>query len=133
MNVLLLALALVALAATAVALHLRLKRRRPAPVADERQALAVMGELCPDGWQAQLTLYGYGAPVPADAPSARVPLVEVEWKLYEEEPGRVAVVRRAWAPTIEAALRAMVEDRRTDVTLEEIEQAAEDGDLHWND
>ena len=34
------------------------------PVTDQWQALAVMGELCPHGWQAQITLYGWGAPVP---------------------------------------------------------------------
>jgi hypothetical protein len=103
-------------------------------VTDEWQALAVMGELCPDGWQAQITLYGWGAPVPDDAPPSRVPLVELEWKQFEQEPGRVAVERRVWAPTIERALQTMVDDRRTDVALEQIEQAAaENGDVSWND
>ena len=88
----------------------------------------------PYGWQAQITLYGWGAPVPADAPPARAPLVELEWKQYDEEPGRVVVARRVWAPTIEQALQSMVDDRRTDVTLEQIERAAErDDGLHWDD
>jgi hypothetical protein len=44
------------------------------------------------------------------------------------------VARRVWAPTIEQALQVMVDDRRTDLTLEQIEQAViEDGDLGWND
>jgi hypothetical protein len=63
-----------------------------------------------------------------------VPLVELEWKQFEQEPGRVAVERRVWAPTIERALQTMVDDRRTDVALEQIEQAAaENGDVSWND
>jgi hypothetical protein len=103
-------------------------------VSDEWQALAVMGELCPHGWQAQITLYGWGAPVPDDAPPSRVPLIELEWKQFDEEPGRVAVARRVWAPTIGEALQLMVEDRRTDVALEQIEHAAdEDGDVWWSD
>ncbi len=122
------------LASLLIVLYLRRRSQRSEPVADQWQALVVMGELCPHGWQAQLTLYGWGAPVPDDAPPARAPLVELEWKQFEEEPGRVAVARRAWAPTIAAALQTMVDDRRTDLTLEQIEQAAaEDEDLWWND
>jgi hypothetical protein len=117
-----------------IGLYLRRRHRRPKPVADQWQALAVMGELCPHGWQAQITLYGWGAPVPEDAPPSRVPLVELEWKQFDEEPGRVAVARRVWAPTIGDALQSMVEDRRTDIALEEIERAADgDGDAWWND
>jgi hypothetical protein len=110
------------------------RRRRPKKASDQWQALAVMGELCPHGWQAQITLYGWGAPVPTDAPPARVPPVELEWKQFDEEPGRVAVARRVWAPTIGEALQAMVDDRQTDATLEQIEQAAADADdVGWND
>jgi len=117
-----------------IGLYLRRRHRRPKPVADQWQALAVMGELCPHGWQAQITLYGWGAPVPEDAPPSRVPLVELEWKQFDEEPGRVAVARRVWAPTIGEALQTMVEDRRTDVALEQIEQAvADEDDAWWND
>ena len=114
--------------------YLRRRHRRPKPVADQWQALTVMGELCPHGWQAQITLYGWGAPVPEDAPPSRVPLVELEWKQFDEEPGRVAVARRVWAPTIDEALQSMVDDRRTDIALEQIEQAADaDEDVWWSD
>jgi hypothetical protein len=116
-----------------IAVYLGRRRRRAAPVEDQWRALVVMGELCPHGWQAQVTLYGWGAPVPADAPPSRVPLVELEWKQFEEESGRVAVVRRVWAPTIAEALQLMVDDRRTDLTLEQIEQAAADDELWWNE
>jgi hypothetical protein len=108
------------------------RQGRPAkPVHDQWQALAVMGELCPHGWQAQLTLYGWGAPAPADAPPSRAPLVELEWKRFDEEPGRVATARRVWAPTISDALQAMVDDLRTEVTIEQLEQAISDGEDAW--
>ncbi len=117
-----------------ISLVVRRQHRRAKPVADQWGALTVMGELCPHGWQAQITLYGWGAPVPSDAPPARVPLVELEWKQFDEEPGRVAVARRVWAPTIATALQAMVDDRRTDIAFEEIERAvSEADDLEWDD
>ena len=114
-------IALMAVASVLIAIHLRKRHRRPKPVADEWQALAVMGELCAHGWQAQITLYGWGAPVPADAPRSRTPLVELEWKQFDEEPGRVVVARRVWSPTIAEALASMVDDRRTDIALEQID------------
>jgi len=132
--VVVLVIAAMVVACVLMAVHLRRRQRRPKPVADQWQALAVMGELCPHGWQAQITLYGWGATVPVDAPPSRAPLIELEWKQFDEEAGRVAVARRVWAPTIGEALQTMVEDRRTDLTLEQIEQAAaEDEDVWWND
>jgi hypothetical protein len=124
-------IAALAVAAAAICIYLRRRAREPKPVGDQWQALAVMGELCPHGWQAQITLYGWGAPVPTDAPPSRVPLVELEWKQFDEESGHVAVARRVWAATIEQALQAMVEDRWTDVTLEQIEAAAGDEEPGW--
>src|ERR1700677_609435 len=129
-----LAIVLMAAACVPIFIYVRRQQRRPKPVTDQWQALAVMGELCAHGWQAQITLYGWGAPVPADAPPSRVPLVELEWKQFEEESGHVAIARRVWAPTIGEALQTMVEDRRTDVALEQIEQAvADEDDAWWND
>ena len=131
--VVLLVIAALVGATTLIWMHLRRRSRQPKPVVDQWSALAVMGELCPHGWQAQITLYGWGAPVPADAPPSRVPLVELEWKQFDEEFGHVVIARRVWAPTIGGALQTMVEDRRTDLTLEQIEQAAtEDGDTWWS-
>jgi hypothetical protein len=131
----LVALVIVSLLAACVLISTSLSRRerRPKHVSNQWQALAVMGELCPHGWQAQITLYGWGAPVPADAPASRVPPVELEWKQFDEEPGRVAVARRVWASTIGEALQAMVDDRQTDITFEQIEQAADVDDVRWND
>jgi hypothetical protein len=127
-------IAAMALICVLIVLVVRRRAGRTRPVSDQWQALAVMGELCPHGWQAQITLYGWGAPIPDDAPPARAPLVELEWKQFAAEPGRVAIARRVWAPTIERALQVMVDDRRTDLALEQIEQAAyEDDDLLWPD
>jgi hypothetical protein len=127
-------IAVLTAACVLIGVYLRRRQRRPKPVADQWQALAVMGELCPHGWQAQITLYGWGAPVPDDAPPSRVPLVELEWKQFDEEPGRVAVARRVWAPTIGEALQSMVDDRRTDIALEQIERDADAGeDVWWSD
>jgi hypothetical protein len=123
---------MVAVSVLIIVRYLR-RRHRPKPVSDQWQALAVMGELCPHGWQAQINLYGWGAPIPEDAPASRVPLVELEWKQFGEESGRVAVARRVWAPSIGEALQTMVEDRRTDLALEQIERAAEGEQLWWND
>ena len=132
-QILLLVVAMVA-ASMLICLYLRRQYRRRKPVSNQWQAQAVMGELCPHGWQAQITLYGWGAPVPSDAPPVRAPLVELEWKQFDEEPGRVVVVRRVWAPTIGEALQTMVDDRRTDFALEQIEQEASgDDELWWTD
>jgi hypothetical protein len=127
------AIAAMGLGCVLIAIHLRRRGRRSRPVADQWQALAVMGELCPHGWQAQLTLYGWGAPIPDDAPPSRAPLVELEWKQFDDEAGHVVVARRVWAPTIGQALQSMVEDRQTDLTLEQIEQIAAAEDVWWND
>ena len=124
--------AAMAVAAVAICLYLRRARRRDPPVEDHWRALALMGELCPGGWQVQLTLYGWGAPVPSDAPPSRTPLVEVEWRQFDETEGRVVTARRAWARTIPQALQTMVDDRRTELTLEEIEQAGGSEDF-WSD
>lgn len=136
LELLFIALAIIAMAVASVLIFIYLQRRdrRHKPVGDQWQALAVMGELCPHGWQAQITLYGWGAPVPADAPPSHVPLVELEWKQFDEEGGRVTVVRRVWARTIGEALQMMVDDRWTDVSLEQIEQAVNgEDDLWWTD
>src|SRR5271165_5465727 len=121
---LLLAGAIVAMVALSVPIGLLLRRRHrpPKSVADQWQALAVMGELCPDGWQAQITLYGWGAPVPADAPASRAPLVELEWRRFDADPTRSVSARRCWSPSIGEALQTMVDSRRADLELEQIEQ-----------
>jgi hypothetical protein len=127
-------IALMAAGCVLIAIHLSRRQRRPKPVADQWQALAVMGELCPHGWQAQIKLYGSGAPVPEDAPPARRPLIELEWKQFDEDAEQVLVARRLWARSIGGALQTMVDDRRTDLTLEQIErEAASDGDLWWGE
>jgi hypothetical protein len=116
-------------ACVSIALYLRRRQRRSRPVADQWQALAVMRELCPHGWRARLTVYGSDAALPAEAPVARARPVGLEWTQFEAGRDGIAVERRLWAPTISEALQAMVEDRRTDIILEQVEQAA--ADTEW--
>jgi len=116
-------LAVLVVMAAVCALGVRRLRKRDrdlARVSDQWQALSAMGELCPAGWQATITLYGGGAPMPADAPPSRTPPVALEWKQFDRRHG--ALARRLWAPSIGAALQAMTDDRLTDIALEQIEQ-----------
>jgi hypothetical protein len=109
------------------------RRRRLAAADSERRARALMSELCPQGWRAQITLFGPGDDVPGELVNGQPVRVALDWAELKDESGRIAVVRRVWAPTIGEALEAMVADRRTDETLEQIEHgAAADGAL-WPD
>ncbi len=99
----------------------------------ERRARALMSELCPHGWRAQITLLeapGEEVPTTADGQRARVAL---DWVELKDESGRPAVIRRMWAQTISEALDAMVADRRTDETLEQIERGAVADGARWPD
>ena len=123
---------LLALAGLLLARELRRWRRAHPPQSDETRARAVMGELCPNGWQAQITLF--------DSSSARPPAtlrrdgqaVSLDWCEIPEPGGEPPLMRRVWAPTIAQALGAMVDDRRTDEVLERIERAALADDDPWD-
>jgi hypothetical protein len=99
----------------------RSERRRLRAVASaELRARTLMSELCPHGWRAQITM----------SEGSRVAL---DWAELEDESGQPSVLRRVLAPTIVEALEAMVADRQTDETLEQIEPGAmADGTL-WPD
>lgn len=119
-----------AIVAVSVLIFIYLRRhRRPQPVADQWQALTVMGELCPHGWQAQITVI---ADTGDGRPSGHAP-VALDWAELTDDDGRPAVTRRVWAPTIGEALDAMVADRRTDETLEQIEHRAVADGITWPD
>jgi len=110
------------------------RRRRLAAANIERRTRALMSELCPQGWRAQITLFGPGDDVPTDLPGGRPALVALDWaELEDEKSRRVAVVRRVWAPTIGEALEAMVADRCTDEALEQIERGAMADGALWPD
>ncbi len=112
--------------------RLQQRRRRAAATAEPR-ARALMSELCPHGWQAQITLFeGIRANSSHTVGGIR-DRVAVDWTELEDERGRPAVMRRVWAPTIGEALEAMVADRRTDETLEQIEQGAVADGALWPD
>jgi hypothetical protein len=118
----------------AISIYLRRRDRQPKPIADEWRARAVMGELCAHGWRAHIRLYGWGVPVPEDAPPSRTPLVELEWQQLEQDSGHVVVARRVWAPSIAQALQAMVDDCRTTLKLEQIDRSlSEQEDACGND
>ncbi len=108
----------------------RRRRLRIAATA-ERRARVMMSELCPHGWRAQLTLYE-GVTEQENGEPVRGP-VALDWFEMTARGDRPAVMRRVWAATIGEALEAMVNDRRTDETLEQIElRASADGAL-WPD
>jgi hypothetical protein len=104
-------------------------RRRPRRPADrEWRARALMSELCPHGWTAEIAVYGWGAPPPEDAPPSPVPLVSLTWSEYEDDGAggaRKVVARRLWARSVADALEAMIADRRLDLELEQIEHQAD--------
>lgn len=108
------------------------RRALQAAATAELRARALMGELCPFGWYAQVTVFG-GTPVLAAGELPPAAGVALDWTELSPGLGRPAVMRRVWADTIPGALEAMVADRRMDEALEQIEQgAAADGAL-WPD
>jgi hypothetical protein len=110
------------------------KRRRLHEAANaERRARALMSELCPHGWHAQITVFGSATERARIAPDGESAAVALDWTELEDASGRPAVVRRVWAPTIVEALQAMVADRRTDETLEQIERGAVADGAPWPD
>ena len=110
----------------------RRRRLRAAAVAELR-ARALMGELCPHGWRAQITLFAGDDEEPPRTADGRRAQVALDWTEIRDDSGRPAVMRRVWAATIGEALEAMVADRRTDETLEQIEQGAVADGALWPD
>jgi hypothetical protein len=112
----------------------RRRLRKQAATAEVR-ARALMSELCPFGWRAQITMFETGdeAESPPQLVHGRPARVALDWTEFRDETGRPTVIRRVWAATIGEALEAMVADRRTDETLEQIEQGAVADGAHWPD
>jgi len=110
------------------------RRRLRAAATAEVRARAMMDELCPYGWRAQIALFGDSDESDSSGtPDRPREWVALDWTAFEDEGSRVTMVRRVRAPTIHEALDAMIADRRTDETLQQIEQsAASDGAL-WPD
>jgi hypothetical protein len=99
----------------------------------ERRARSEMDELCPRGWRAAITLFGEAEELPSGHPRDPRCRVALDWTEFEDESGRPAVVRRVWAATVGQALDAMVADRLTDETLQQIEQGALAEGVVWPD
>jgi hypothetical protein len=123
---------LVDIAVLALRRRIVLRRHERAVAGVERRTRVLMGELCPDGWRAQITLFAPGDELPG-APGGGWARVALDWAELDPEHGGPAVVRRVWAPTVAEALEAMVSDRRTDETLEQIEQRATAEGREWPD
>jgi hypothetical protein len=112
----------------------RRRRRRDRECATaEVRARALMSELCPQGWRAQITLFEANDELPPGAPDGDWARVALDWAELDHARGGPAVVRRVWARAIGEALDAMVADRRTDETLEQIEQGAAADGAEWPD
>jgi hypothetical protein len=124
---------LLVLAGLLLAREWRRWRAAHPPDSEETRARAIMGELCPNGWQAQITLYGATAVAPPEAPRFEGGgLVAIDWSELPEADEEPPPARRVWAPTIAEALLAMVDDRRTDEVLERIERSANADDDLWD-
>jgi hypothetical protein len=108
------------------------RRRLRAAATAELRARAMMSELCPFGWHARVTLLE-GAVDPDGHVAGGRPRVALEWTELSADSARPAVMRRVWADSIASALDAMVADRRTDETLEQIEQGAVADGASWPD
>jgi len=109
------------------------RRRMRAAATAELRARAMMSELCPHGWHAQISMSaGVGDP---DGPlfDRAGSGVALHWAELSRDAGRPAVVRCVWGDTIAEALEAMVADRRTDETLEQIEHRAVADGATWPD
>lgn len=102
------------------------RRRARMDAGAEQRARALMGELCPHGWRAEITIGG------SLGQRGRTG-VALEWTEFAGSDGRAAVVRRVSAPSIAEALDAMVADRRTDEALEQIERGAFADGAVWPD
>ncbi|MGH2870415.1 MAG: hypothetical protein ACRDNK_22960 [Solirubrobacteraceae bacterium] len=113
----------------------RRRRALRAAANAELRARTTMSELCPHGWRAQIVLFEH-AELEDDPESGSAPnpaRVKLEWTELRDATGTPAVMRQVWAPTIRGALDAMVADRRTDETLEQIEQGAVADGARWPD
>jgi hypothetical protein len=109
----------------------RILRRRRSPQVEllgaaelEDRLRTAMSELCPHGWRAHITLFGPDDELPPGAPAGARGRVALDWAELDSEGDDAVIVRRVWAATAAEAMEAMVADRRTDETLEQIERAA---------
>ena len=104
-------------------------RRLRAAATSEARTRAMMDELCPDGWQAEIVLFSSTDALPLDAPNPERTRVQLDWITLREP----ETSRRIWAQDIQSALDAMVADRITDETLQRIEQQALSDGADWPD
>jgi hypothetical protein len=93
-----------------------------------------MDELCPYGWQAEIIVFSSAEALPPEAPNPERVRVALDWApLHPHTLPENIVVRRIWAETVNSALEAMVADRITDDTLQQIEMRALADGAEWPD
>jgi hypothetical protein len=109
------------------------RRRMRAAATAETRARAMMSELCPHGWHARIILLEGAIDPDGNVAGGAHPRVALDWTELGDETGRPAVMRRVSGESIASALEAMVADRRTDETLEQIEQGAVADGALWPD
>jgi hypothetical protein len=114
----------------------RRNRRRDlrAAAGSETRCRAQMDELCPDGWQAQITVFSSARDLPSEAPNPERNRVALDWAPLS--PGAFPEPmheRRVWAETVRLALEAMVADRMTDEMMQQIERQAMADGAEWPD
>ncbi len=89
----------------------------------------MMDELCSNGWQAQIVLFSSAEQLPPEAPDRAQTRVQLDWAELREP----TIIRRIWARSVSQALEAMVADRITDETLQQIERQALADGANWPD
>jgi hypothetical protein len=112
-------------------LHARIasSRRLMAAANAESSARAMMDELCPDGWHAEIVLFSSAGELPLEAPDPERTRVQLHWRELNDS----AELRRIWARDVKSALEAMVADRVMEETLQRIEQQALADGANWPD
>ncbi|MDA8067574.1 MAG: hypothetical protein M0T77_03045 [Actinomycetota bacterium] len=105
------------------------QRALSAAASTELRTRAMMDELCPRGWRAQIVLFSSADQLPSDTPEPSHKRVVLEWAELVEP----VTVRRVWAASLNEALEAMVADRITDETLQRIEHEALSEGVSWPD
>jgi hypothetical protein len=118
----------------AVRRRMIMRRQLLAMASSELRSRMQMDELCPYGWQAEITVFSSASHLPDEAPNPEKVRVALDWAPlgFDGNPENVTV-RRIWSETINLALETMVADRITDETLQQIELRALADGAEWPD
>jgi hypothetical protein len=111
-----------------------MRRQLLAMATSELRSRMQMDELCPYGWHAEITVFSSAAHLPSEAPNPERVRIALDWApLGFDAAPEDGSVRRIWAESVNLALEAMVADRITDETLQQIELRALADGAEWPD